>query len=188
MSANDFFPILLSGSLGAFILFLIQTLIRVRDKTKKIRGYAKTLLAEIELCGDYASTYCEKEYRAPSYRLPNFIFDNAVITLSSEGVIDGNDAKILTEFYETVRNINKTLDEMNELIIELQKPNLPHVEVRLNSKIDEWWERNLMKARRISDEKTNINREIIINQGEKFRQAKNVCDKILSNYYCWYCR
>jgi hypothetical protein len=116
----------LFASIGAVILgFFLRGFADSRREKRAVSAYSDALSMEIDRCGDLAATYLHDQVAAPLYRLPTDAYHRAVPRLLQSGMISGKEADVLQDFYLQAEQINRGLDNLEEIT----RHNLTHNEV-----------------------------------------------------------
>lgn len=116
----------LFASLAAVILgFFLRGFADSKREKRAARSYSDALSMEIDRCGDLAATYLHDNVAAPLYRLPTDAYHRALPRLLQAGMISGAEADVLQDFYLQAEQINRGLDNLEEIT----RHNLTHNEV-----------------------------------------------------------
>lgn len=78
-------------------------------------GYWSAMSAEVDLCHGMAEAYERDNVAAPLYRLPVLAYEGGFPALLSDGAVKHDDAMAILRFYSQVSQINRGLDQAQEL-------------------------------------------------------------------------
>ena len=87
-----------------------------RKEDRSFNSYFDALGMEIRRCGQLAATYLDEAYNAPLYRLPSDAYRRALPVLFRAGLVGGDQANKLQEFYWQVEQVNRGLDNVDDFL------------------------------------------------------------------------
>jgi hypothetical protein len=138
--------VLFGGLVGAALSQGVTSFNNWRSGRKKARAVKGALLAEIEVCADFAKTFMEESPHilAPLYRLPTSAFDAGLRELLGAGAMSERDAQALIRFYSQVETFNRGLEQAADTPVQA-----PGVVYRRGLTLDQVDSRNRLKAESI---------------------------------------
>ena len=99
-------------------------------RRRKIKTHWAVLGAEVELCKSRAENYIRGSVIAPLYRLPVSTFHTSFPVLLSEGNLAPNEYNALMEFFSWAEDINRGLENADQMSKEDNNPKLKSEYVR----------------------------------------------------------
>lgn len=136
-------PELWAALLGVVLGFILGEAKDWRLRRRRRRAHWAALRAEIEFCGQTATTYLQDPVQAPLYRLSTAAYSQSFPALLADGVIAETEARRMIKFFSEVHTLNRGLDLAQAARERNDEPALQAER-----------ERNLLKARRLAPHDT----------------------------------
>lgn len=137
----------LAGVILGFLLGLIPGFF---DRKRRIKTHLGALRGELTACLERVAVLQNDNVMAPLYRLPTFTLDSSLAVLLTEGGLSESECLVLVKYASQVRDINRGLDNADEL--------------RKNGKLDELraeFERNKGKASSLAGDISNNVKKVL---------------------------